>query len=202
MEEQSLIGTPAEGGHRGIKMVIRPLSPALCEDWLEYFDHLAFADHKDWALCYCLEGHLDQKTQDCLTDPQERRQKAVELIQAGSMQGYLAYLEDKVVGWCNVNDRENYLYLTEMFRNIGYQPEEPKAGKVKSIFCFLIAPQYRGQGIAQRLLDRVCQDAARDGYAWLEAYPFADKSFEFKYQRCGFAEAADLKYVKVMRKEL
>lgn len=191
------------------KIVIRPLSPELCGDWLWFFDKTAFQDHEDWAFCYCLEGHLDRETQEKWTDPKERRQKAVELIKAGEMQGYLAYLEDKVVGWCNVNNRENYRYLTEMFREIGYQPGEADDEKVKAVFCFLIAPDYRGKGIAQHLLERVCEDAAREGYACVEAYPFADEKFEFQYhgtsnmyERSGFAQTADLKYVKVMRKRL
>lgn len=189
------------------KLIIRKLTPELCGDWLHYFDEIAFRDHGDWAFCYCLEGHLDRKTQEEWSNPVERREKAIELIQTGIMQGYLAYSSDTVVGWCNVNDRENYRYLTEMFREIGYRPEGSADEKVKSIFCFLVAPEHRGKGIAQSLLNRVCADAAENGYAYVEAYPFADDSFEFQYhgtvrmyERSGFAEAADLKYVKVMRK--
>lgn len=191
------------------EIVIHPLSPKLCEDWLRFFDKIAFQDHEDWAFCYCLEGHLDRKTQEEWTDPKERRKKAIELIKAGEMQGYLAYLNDEVIGWCNVNDRNNYRYLTEMFREIGYQDNETADARVKALFCFLISPQYRGRGVAQRLLEQVCEDAVRDGYAYLEAYPFADEKFEFQYhgtskmyERSGFAEAADLKYVKVMQKKL
>lgn len=190
-------------------MVIRPLVPELCEDWLQYFDNIAFQDHQDWAFCYCLEGHLDRKTQEEWTNPGERREKAIELIHAGVMQGYLAYLGNKVIGWCNVNDRENYPYLTGMFREIGYRTEEPAGTRVKVIFCFLIAPEYRGKGVAQKLLEQLCKDAAQDGYDYIEVYPFADEKFEFQYhgtcrmyERNGFTEAADLKYVKVMRKNL
>lgn len=43
-------------------------------------------------------------------------------------------------------DRENYRYLTEMFREIGYQSGEADDEKVKAVFCFLIAPDYRGKG--------------------------------------------------------
>ena len=132
-------------------ITIRPLSPALCEDWLSYFDKIAFQDHEDWAFCYCLEGHLDRKTQEEWTDPKERREKAVELIRTGVMQGYLAYLGDTVIGWCNVNDRENYRYLTEMFREIGYQTEDAAGTRVKTIYCFLIA-----QSIVERVLHSVC----------------------------------------------
>lgn len=122
------------------------------------------------------------------------------------MQGYLAYLGDTIVGWCNANDREKYRYLTEQFQKVDYRAE---GTGVKSVFCFLIAPEYRGKGIARRLLDRVCEDAARDGYTAVEAYPFSDKAFEYQYHgtsdmylRSGFLETADLKYVKVMRKDL
>lgn len=189
-------------------MSIRPLSPELCEDWLWFFEKIAFQDHQDWAFCYCLEGHLDRETNEKWTTPEERREKAVELIRTGGMKGYLAYAGDNVIGWCNVNDRENYRYLTEMFRESGYQTEEADK-KVKAVYCFLIAPQYRGKGVAQRLLDRVCEDAVREGYVCVEGYPFADEKFEFQYhgtakmyERCGFAEVADLKYVKIMRKRL
>lgn len=191
------------------EVIIRRLSPELCEDWVQYFDNIAFQDHGDWAFCYCLEGHLDRKTQEAWTDPKERREKAVKLVQTGQMQGYLAYLGDKVIGWCNVNDRENYRYLTEMFQEIGYQTKETADAKVKAVFCFLIAPEYRGKGVAQSLLNQVCEDAVQDGYTYVEAYPFADEKFEFQYhgtsrmyERNGFSEAADLKYVKVMRKNL
>lgn len=191
------------------KIVIRQLEPGLCEDWLYFFDEIAFRDHGDWAFCYCLEGHLDRKTQEEWTNPKERREKAIALIRSGQMQGYLAYLGNEVVGWCNVNDRKSYPYLTEMFRETGYRTEEPADPKVKSVFCFLVAPQHRGQGIAQSLLTRVCEDAAKDGYSYVEAYPFADDKFEFQYhgtagmyKRNGFTETADLKYVKVMRKNL
>ena len=113
------------------------------------------------------------------------------------------------INYNNGNNREKYRYLTEMFREIGYQTEEAADSKVKAIFCFLIAPEYRGKGVAQSLLDRVCEDAARDGYACIEVYPFADEKLEFQYhgtskmyERNGFTEVADLKYVKVMQKRL
>lgn len=191
------------------EIVIRKLVPQLCEDWLQFFDHAGFQDHEDWAFCYCLEGHLDRKTQEEWTDAKERRKRAIELIQAGVMQGYLAYLQDKVIGWCNVNDRENYPYLTETFREIGYRTKEAEDMHVKAVFCFLVAPQYRKRGVAQLLLEQACRDAAQDGYACMEAYPFADGKFEFQYhgtiqmyEKNGFEEIANLQYVKVMRKRL
>lgn len=34
---------------------IVPLTPDKKEDYLYFFDELAFADHPDWSWCYCLE---------------------------------------------------------------------------------------------------------------------------------------------------
>ena len=191
------------------KMEIRKLTPDLCEDWLAYFDGIAFQDHGEWAFCYCLEGYLDRKTQEEWVDPKMRRSKAAEMIRTGVMQGYLVYSGDQVIGWCNVNDRENYRYLTEMFREIGYQPQEEPGTRVKAVFCFLVAPQHRGQGIAGRLLNRICTDAAADGYDCVEAYPFADAGLAYQYHgtegmylKNGFTEKADLGFVKVMRKRM
>lgn len=188
---------------------IRRLTPELCEDWVKFFDDIAFKDHEDWAFCYCLEGHLDRKTQQEWTNTMERRKKAIELIQNGEMQGYLAYEDNKVIGWCNVNDRENYRYLMTMFEEIGYQTKQDNNLKIKSIFCFLIYPQHRGRGVAHKLLDKVCEDALKEGYAYIETYPFGDGGFEFQYhgtqkmyERNNFTEAADFEFVKVMRKSL
>jgi len=72
------------------------------------------------------------------------------------MQGYLAFDSDKVVGWCNVNDRDNYKYVDELFTYQNYLTENRKT---KSVFCFLVAKEYRRQGIANQFLTRVCEDA-------------------------------------------
>lgn len=185
---------------------IRPLSPSLRDDWLRFFDEIAFKDHGEWAFCYCLEGFLTPEKQTGWTDAHERRMAAAKMIDNGEMQGYLAYHNGEVVGWCNAHDREKYVYVTEMFKRAGYQPT---GKKVKSVFCFLIAPGYRGNGVAQLLLDRVCRDAEKDGYTAVEAYPFSDNQYDYQYHgtagmyaRNGFSQIADLNYVKVMQKTL
>lgn len=185
---------------------IRKLTPELCEDWLGYFDGIAFGDHGEWALCYCLEGHMTRQANKELKDPAERKAYAKNLILTGQMQGYLAYEGDKAVGWCNVNDRENYAYLDELFTYAHY--EAPKT-KTKSIFCFLVAPEYRGQGIAAGFLNRACEDARAEGYECVEAYPFADVNMEFQfhgttkmYLKNGFTKAADLQFINIMRKTI
>lgn len=181
---------------------VKKLTPALCEDWLGFFDGIAFGDHGEWAFCYCLEGHMTRKDNEDLKDHNMRRNYAKQLILEGKMQGYLAYDGDKVVGWCNVNDRNNYPYVTELFTAMGHEAENVKT---KSIFCFLVASEYRGRGIATRFLEQVCKDAKQEGYEQVEAYPFKDENMEFQfhgtikmYRNNGFEQNADLQFIKVM----
>ena len=46
--------------------------------------------------------------------------------------------------------------------------------KVKSVFCFVIAPQHQRQGIASALLEQVINDAQAEGFDSVEAYPNKD----------------------------
>ena len=89
--------------------------------------------------------------------------------------------------------------------------EEPGTGiKVKSIFCFMIAPEMQRQGIATLLLECVCQDAARDGFDFVEAYPYKDANhqssdfggYDEMYEKNGFLISFKTEHGLVMRKQL
>lgn len=153
---------------------IQKLSVELVNDWLGYFDH----DCGDWPGCYCMCYHWNSgysARYDWNTEVFRKwdgssevhnRHRAVDLIKQGIMQGYLAYYDGVVIGWCNANDRS--MYNSTLF-------QLPKAGnneKVKSVVCFSVAPAFRNKGIATALLKKLCLDAATDGYDYVEAYPF------------------------------
>ena len=82
--------------------------------------------------------------------------------------------------------------------------------KVKSIFCFAIAPEMRREGIAKRLLERVCYDAIQDGFDFAEAYPnkeLINEAEDFKgpielYSKSGFTVYVETEQKLVMRKKL
>lgn len=48
---------------------------------------------------------------------------------------------------------------------------------MKSIFCFVIAPEARRKGIATLLLERVCKDATKDGFDFVESYPYKESIY-------------------------
>jgi len=185
-------------------ITIKRLTPELVDEWLGFFDGIAFGDHGEWALCYCLEGHMTRQANEELKDPKARREHAKQLILNEKMQGYLAFDGEKVCGWCNANDRDNYAFLNELF---DYMKYEPDTRKTKSIFCFLVASEYRGRGIAGMFLERVCEDAKNEGFLRVEAYPFSDTNMEFQfhgtkkmYMKNGFSEIADFQFMNLVEK--
>lgn len=143
---------------------IRELSPDLLEDYLDFFDHAAFADNPEWAACYCYFPHAPHSTQKWNEQAAEHNRAAVsERIRAGRMRGYLAYADGRPVGWCNAAPRAEITILDD----------EPQAGAIGSIVCFVIAKPYRGQRIATRLLQAACDGFRRSGFKFAEAYPRA-----------------------------
>lgn len=82
--------------------------------------------------------------------------------------------------------------------------------RVKSIFCFLVAPKFRRKGITKLLLERVCQDAADEGFDFVEAYPLKEYINEAKdfmgpadlFRRNGFIPHGETEDKLIMRKPL
>jgi len=82
--------------------------------------------------------------------------------------------------------------------------------KVKSIFCFVIAPEMKRKGIATLLLERVCKDAVQDGFDFVEAYPYKESSYQSSdfgghfemYKKSGFNVSFETEQGLVMRKQL
>ena len=187
-------------------IILKKLTPELGEDFLYYFDKVAFSDHEEWSYCYCLECHVDKETDEKMKVKEVRREMAKKLIEQGDMQGYLAYDEGQVVGWCNVNDKVNYPHLAE---DEEYFTDDAEAGKIKAIYCYDIAPAYRGKGIAGLMLERACADAKEEGFDYVEVYPFSDVNFEWQYhgttkmyERYGFEVFSKRKWFNIMRKRL
>ena len=61
----------------------------------------------------------------------------------------------------------------------------------------------------KKLTPALCDDAKKDGYEKVEAYPFSDSKMEFQfhgttkmYLNNGFSKAADFQFMNVLTKEL
>jgi GNAT superfamily N-acetyltransferase len=192
---------------------IKKLEPALLEDYMDFFDNVAFADHQEWAWCYCTYYHLGKQDEKKLEEEnavrfnrEVLRNVAVGLIQDRKLNGYLAYRDGKVVGWCNAADKKNYKKLCEN-REIW---DDREAEPIKSVVCFIVAPEARRQGIAASLLACIAADAASEGYKILEAYPAAGEldcfshyhGYPEMYEKSGFERHKTLDGYAVYRKTL
>ena len=193
-----------------MKISICKLTTELLEDWLSYFDKDAFTDNDEWCGCYCMCYHWDRQLEkergwDCNKDCAAfNREKAIQFIKSGRMQGYLAYDQGKVIGWCNANSKQEYNNV-----NFNFVEEVPDNGeKIKSIVCFSVMPKYRGCGVATALLEYVCKDAQNDGFDLVEAYPFAhNENHSYHgplsmYKKVGFELCSQIEGCVVCRKKL
>ena len=192
---------------------IRKLTPNLVEDYVRFFDTTSHADNKDEHKCYCVWWcNDDYEGKDFTSSIEVRRGYAIQYVKGNNIQGYLAYCDDEVVGWCNANTKADCLkcYCWRRFMGSVSTEESNPDIKVKSVFCFAIAPEMRRKGIAKLFLERVCQDAAQDGFDFVEAYPnkeFINEAEDFMgpvqvYMKSGFTVHYETDRQFVMRKYL
>jgi ribosomal protein S18 acetylase RimI-like enzyme len=203
-------GWDGEREHIDVPIEVRPLTPAMKQQYLAYFDGPAFCDNPVWARCYCLSYHLGEEleTSDARTAAANRAQRATQ-IERGDASGVLAFAGDRggsgdrVVGWCNASPRTTLPLLDRYFPS-----DDPE--HTGSIVCYVIAPRFRGQGIARKLLDGAEEMLRGRGFRWIEAYPPKDArtdagSYHGKlnmYVDAGFEQVRESGRYVVVRKAL
>src|SRR5262245_41481269 len=136
-----------------MNLTIRELSDRTLPDFLAYFDNVAFADNPEWARCYCYFHHANHDEPGWDERPgSENRAAVCGLVAEGAMKGYLAYADDKVVGWCHAASRT---LIPNLQKDPDLASEEMEA--TGAIVCFVVAKDYRGKGVATQLLDTALQ---------------------------------------------
>lgn len=190
---------------------IRKLTPDLAEDYVRFFDTTSHDVNIDDRKCYCVTWRNDDSyagNDHWYPTREERRSHAFDFVRTGNIQGYLAYHNGKIVGWCNAN--ADCHVGVDYLRSVWPIMKNDTNVKVKSIFCFMIAPEVQRMGVATKLLERVCQDAAADGFDYVEAYTIMDSGDAAHnhrgpvgmYEKCGFTKNAVRGDKVVMRKSL
>ena len=144
-----------------------PLTPATLPDLLAFFEGDAFSHHPSWASCYCQCYYEDHRVVKwSARTAEQNRTIAIVRGNAGTMQGWLAYADGVVVGWCNAAPRH-------LLHGLDEEPH-PHAAEIGCILCFLVAPALRGQGIATALLHAACDGLRAQGLKFVEANPRVD----------------------------
>ncbi len=186
-----------------MEIIVKPLTPDLLNDYLFFFDNMIFKENPDWSECYCFSYHFIGAKEEW--NRENNRSSVIKLVNDHKMAGYLAFSDNEPVGWCNANNRLNYQRLLKYYELID-NPDD----KACSIVCFLIHPDYRRQGIAQKILDKICKDYSMQDFDYIEAYPGkGNLSCEghYKgplalYEKNGFTIKKEYNDYYVVRKEL
>ncbi|TMI17729.1 GNAT family N-acetyltransferase [Candidatus Bathyarchaeota archaeon] len=181
------------------ELVVKELTPSLRDDFLLFFDSIAFADNPDWSDCYCSLYHFANKGKA------ESRRQSANQIEDGRIHGFLAYDNGKPVGWCNAAPRNSYPTLHWLMG-----PGPDKAERVGSIVCFVIAASHRNKGVASHLLNAACKKFSQKGLEFAEAYPVkksTSTAYNFPgplsmYLKNGFNTHRDADWYLVVRKRL
>jgi GNAT superfamily N-acetyltransferase len=146
---------------------IRRLAPSELDGLLEFMDGPAFRSQPQWQGCYC-QFYLNTKAEN--DDPAAKgalnRQRACDRTNDGTMQGYLAYEGDKVIGWMAANSFKNFVALPPMPENVA------------AIICFVIEKEHQGQGVATQLLNYALGDLPKHGYVAVNSAPLASGEFQ------------------------
>lgn len=88
------------------------------------------------------------------------------LVSAKKARGILAFAEDRPVGWCAIGPRADFPRIN---RRRAFQRADVEG--VWSINCFFIARDFRGQGVARKLLGAAIDECKAQGARIVEGYP-------------------------------
>jgi GNAT superfamily N-acetyltransferase len=192
--------------------MVKELIPDLLDEYLKFFD-TAIIDFPYLAGCYCGFYETTGETRDPspAAGPGHRAEKA-DRIRSGQSHGLMAFVDGKVVGWCNAQPRSSF----DNMRRYATAVDDP-SDPVGSIMCFLVAPRHRGRGVGRALLHAACDTFRRDGLRTAEGYPTTSRSNpEWKipwaeenckgslsmYLKAGFKVHRQLERFAVVRKQL
>jgi len=146
---------------------VRDVTPERVADYLDFFDHSAFRDFPAWQSCYCMETHRDHTDEEWSERTGvDNRTDMQAMIRDGRVTALLAYVDGKPVGWCNYGETTR---LSGVMMKLKLDAAEHSG--VGSIACFVIAAQYRGHGVATKLLDAALERLKARGLRAVEAYP-------------------------------
>jgi len=178
-----------------MKLTVRPLTRERWRDLEALFNAKGCSVARGcWCMYYRRSGSPGS-LRPGTTRSQANRADLKALLGSGEPPGLIGYRGKVPVGWVSLGPRDDYAKLrrSPVMKAVDERP-------VWSIVCFVVPPQFRGQGVARALLDGAIAYARKRGVALLEAYPVDkpgrshDDSMWFgaksMYDAAGFEEVA------------
>lgn len=145
--------------------------------------------------CWCMYWREPRKDFARLKGDGNRR-AFQRLVEGGAPTGVLAYVRGRVVGWCAIAPRGDYVTLSRS-RVLKPVDEQP----VWSVTCFFIARDQRGCGLSAQLIEGAVRYAKKLGAKIVEGYPvepragrqadvFVYTGLASSFREAGFREVA------------
>lgn len=158
----------------------------MTSEYINFFENRGLIKGDINQGCYCVWHHWTDKHEINRSklpedeQPLVKRNYAIELIKEGKLNGFAAYSNNKMIGFCNVDNKENYFRLNRD-NNPTTWINLNDNDKILSIVCYVIDVNLRGKGVASSLLKSIINYGVENNFHCIEAYPSAD---EFKSTNC------------------
>lgn len=123
----------------------------------------------DGGSCWCQWWMLRNKDFQASTND-ERRDLLRGDLEATPASALLAYVDGEAAGWVKVSPRPDQPRLA-LTRNYRQSPEPFDDPDVWAITCFVVRKEFRGDGLANRLLTAAVDHARTHGARVVEGYP-------------------------------
>ncbi|HUR90267.1 MAG TPA: GNAT family N-acetyltransferase [Ramlibacter sp.] len=179
-----------------MSFVTKPLTSANFADFEAIFNSRGCSIARAcWCMFYRKTGGNEWGKADYAKVKKKNHDEIKALADDGGQVGLIGYRDGVPVGWVSFGPREDFKRLenSTIMKAVDDQP-------VWSIICFVVPSEYRGQGIARKLLDAAIAFCRKKKVKLVEAYPVdkdghsADTSMWFgpkaMFDDAGFEEVA------------
>ncbi len=176
---------------------VAPVGPADIDDVVAFFDHDAFSDKPEWAMCYCRCHHAASPEEWDDSTWHQNRADLVMGLRSGQMRGMIARVDGRVAGWLNCSDRAS-------------SPDHATGDDsgTASILCWSIAPPYRRHGLGLELLEGAIVHLGESGVKQVEGYAIESPSDDSSayhgplaiYTSCGFEKVGSSEHLVTVRR--
>lgn len=93
------------GRGENMNATIKALTPDLATTLTSFLESVDFSYSPAWATCFCRYYYTLCSMSEWMSRSGEfNKRESMEAIKQGDMNGYLAYENDKVIGWYNAPD--------------------------------------------------------------------------------------------------
>lgn len=169
---------------------VRPVTPDRFPDLAAVLE-----PRKTKGTCWCLAWRIsDKEFRSRSADERGEYMKSV-VEGAEHAPGVIAYVDGQPAGWCSVSPQSDYARFVSS-RSI------PRNEEAWSVACFVVLTPFRGQGLAEQLLNGAVEHAAASGATVIEGYPvdpaggkvnptLAYVGTKGVFERCGFTQAGE-----------